>query len=145
MTERELFVIALGIALGMFFFRRTGYSPGGIITPGFLALELASPERMLSAFLCAGAVALLLSLAVRGTGVYGRQRTGLAMLLALGIRFAGGGTSLQGTLWIGWVVPGLLGAEMYRQGVVPTVGASLSTAFAAAMASQLLSPGGILF
>ena len=141
----EILLLALGIALGMFFYSRTGYSPGGIITPGFLALELASPERVGALLLSAGAVALLLTLAVRTTGVYGRQRTGLAMLLALGIRVLFGGFFSLSSLWVGWVIPGLLGADMQRQGVLPTLGASFAAAFAAAMAAALIGSlgGGI--
>lgn len=56
MTEYRLLVIGVGIALGMLFFHRTGYSPGGIITPGLLALELGSPRSL--------AVALLVALGV---------------------------------------------------------------------------------
>ena len=143
--DEEILLLALGIALGMFFYSRTGYSPGGIITPGFLALELTSPERVGILLLSGGAVALLLALTVRATGIYGRQRTGLAMLLALGIRLLFGGFFPLSSLWVGWVIPGLLGADMQRQGVLPTLGASFATAFAAAMALALLTAlgGGI--
>ena len=143
-TDHRLLIIALGIALGMYFFHRTGYSPGGIITPGFLALELDSPERIAVAVLVGGAVALFLSLAVRVTGVYGRQRTGLALLFALIFRLVLEGVSVPlSSLWVGWVIPGLLGADMQRQGAVPTVTACLSTTFAAAMVARLLVSGGL--
>lgn len=144
MTDHSVLLVGLGIALGLIFFHRTGYSPGGIITPGFIALELGSPERVAAAFVIGGCVAALLSLVVRATGVYGRQRTGIALLLALAFRlFAGGGTTLS-YLWIGWVVPGLIGADMQRQGAIPTIGAALSTAFASAMAARLLISAGAL-
>ena len=138
----EILLLAIGIALGMFFYSRTGYSPGGIITPGFLALELSSPERVGALVISGAAVALLLTLAVRTTGVYGRQRTGLAMLLALGIRLLFGGFFSLSSLWVGWVIPGLIGADMQRQGVLPTLGASFATAFAAAMVASLIAAFG---
>jgi len=40
--------------------------------------------------------------------------------------------------WIGWVAPGLIGADMQRQGVLPTAGATLATSLATAMAARLL-------
>lgn len=143
--DGDLLLLGLGIALGMYFYDRTGYSPGGLITPGFLALELASPGRIAAVLLSGGAVAVLLTLTVRTTGIYGRQRTGAAMLLALGIRLLLGGFFGLSSLWIGWVIPGLLGADMQRQGVLPTLGATLATAFAASMAAALfgLSGGGV--
>lgn len=139
----EVTTIALGIVLGMAFFRQTGFSPGGIITPGFLALEMASPERVLAAFAAGAAVALLLEGSVRLTGIYGRQKTALAMLFALGIMEFLDLILPAPSLWIGWVVPGLLGADMHRQGAVPTAAAALSTAFAASMAALLLGGGGM--
>ncbi len=144
MTDHHVLLIGLGIALGMFFFHRTGFSPGGIITPGFLALELDSPERIAAAFLLGAGVSVLVSLAVRMVGVYGRQRTGIALLFALGVRLCIGWGAPLSQLWIGWVVPGLLGADMQRQGVLPTVGAALSTSIAAAMAARLLLSAGVL-
>ena len=133
----RMLLIGLGIALGALFFHRTGYSPGGIITPGFLALALDSPERIVTALIFGGIVALLLSLLERA-GLYGRTRTAAALLIALVLRALAGRYAPISEMWVGWVVPGLIGADMQRQGVVPTVGAALSTAVAAAMAASLL-------
>ena len=138
MTDGDVLLVALGIALGLYLFHRTGYSPGGIITPGFLAMELASPARVAAAFGCAMIVGALLSLLVRGTGLYGRQRTGAAMLLALGVKVVLGDLFPAAPAWIGWVIPGLIGADMQRQGIVPTAAASLASAFAASLAAVLL-------
>ncbi|MDI9370905.1 MAG: capsule biosynthesis protein CapC [Synergistaceae bacterium] len=139
MTEQRLMIVGLGIVLGMIFFHRTGYSPGGVITPGLLALELTSPERVAWVFLFAWVASLALELAVRAVGLYGRQRIGAALLVALTVRIAAGCFLPVEDLWIGWVVPGLVGADMQRQGALPTVGATLATAIAAAMAGRLLA------
>ena len=145
MTDGDVLLVALGIALGLYLFHRTGYSPGGIITPGFMAMELASPGRIVAAFGCALAVAALLSLLVRGTGMYGRQRTGAAMLLALGLKVMLGDLFPAAPVWIGWVIPGLIGADMQRQGIIPTVAAAMASAFAASLAAALLlSISGVL-
>lgn len=141
MTEQRLIVVGLGIALGMIFFHRTGYSPGGIITPGLLALELPSPERVAGVFLFAWVVSLVLELVVRAAGLYGRQRTGAALLIALAVRVAAGRFLPVADLWVGWVVPGLVGADMQRQGALPTLGATLATAMASGMAALLLLGG----
>ena len=50
-------------------------------------------------------------------GLYGRQRISIALLLAVLLRLV----SSSYLPWIGWVVPGLIAADMQRQGVVPTV------------------------
>lgn len=138
MTEYRLLVIGVGIALGMLFFHRTGYSPGGIITPGLIALELGSPRSLAVALLVALGVSAVLSLAVRFACLYGRQRTAAALLAALAFRAAAGVCLPFADHWIGWVAPGLIGADMQRQGVLPTAGATLATSLATAMAAHLL-------
>lgn len=131
-------LIALGIALGMFFFSRTGYSPGGIITPGLLAIDLADPSRLGTTFACAFLTSLLLTLAIRAWGLYGRQRTAASMLIAVGIRAALSIFLPSAPHWTGWVAPGLIGADMHRQGILPTSAASLAAAFATSLAANLL-------
>ncbi|MGI6784031.1 MAG: poly-gamma-glutamate biosynthesis protein PgsC/CapC [Aminivibrio sp.] len=138
MSNDAALYVALGILAGMYLFNRTGYSPGGIITPGLLAMDLADPGRLAAVFACAGVTALLLALAVRAAGVYGRQRTALAMLIAILARAALGFLFPAAPHWSGWVIPGLIGADMERQGVLPTAAASLAAAFAASMAAGLI-------
>ncbi|NLA91225.1 MAG: capsule biosynthesis protein CapC [Synergistaceae bacterium] len=133
-----LVLIALGIALGMYFFSRTGYSPGGIITPGLLAMDLNSPVMLGTIFACAAMTAFLLSAAIKSLGLYGRQRTAAAMLIALLIKALLGAFLPLPLHWTGWVIPGLIGADMERQGAFPTVAASLAVAFATSMAGSLL-------
>jgi len=144
-NDSELLVIALGIALGLFYFQRTGYSPGGIITPGFIALELSSPEKVGFALVSGCAVSALLFLAVKTWGLYGRQRTGAAMLIALALKVTADSMLPASNLWIGWVIPGLIGADMQRQGVLPTIAAALSSAFAASFGAVLFSWAGGVF
>lgn len=42
------------------------------------------------------------------------------------------------SLWLGWVVPGLIGADVQRQDVIPTLTGVVSVSIATAMAVQLL-------
>ena len=144
-NDSDLLVIALGIALGLFYFQRTGYSPGGIITPGFIALELASPEKVAFALVSGCAVSALLVLVVRTWGFYGRQRTGVAMLIALALKMIAGSVLPASNLWIGWVIPGLIGADIQRQGFLPTIAAAMSSAFAASFGAVLFSWAGGMF
>jgi len=78
---------------------------------------------------------------VRAAGLYGRQRTGAALLIALAVRVAAGRFLPVADLWVGWVVPGLVGADMQRQGALPALGATLATAMASGMAALLLLGG----
>lgn len=118
--NHDIAVIAVGITLGMAFFQRTGFSPGGIISPGILALRMSSPQAFCWTILLSLAVLVLLEITVRITGVYGRQRTAAALLLAAGLRLISGGIHFPDPEWIGWLIPGLVAADIQRQGALPT-------------------------
>ena len=136
--DHETFCLAAGMLLGMLFYRKTGFSSGGIITPGVLAMYAFDPLKI-SVSLAAGVVTWgLLELLVRFTGVYGRQRLAAAMLIALAIRYPVVSFGGEISLWLGWVVPGLVGADMQRQGALTTLAGALAVGSAAAMAVYLL-------
>ncbi|MGB4027150.1 MAG: poly-gamma-glutamate biosynthesis protein PgsC/CapC [Acetomicrobium sp.] len=103
--------------LGMIFYQRTGVATGGIISPGLLAIRSFSPQLCATTILNALIILFILEALVRIFGLYGRQRISVALLLAVSLRLV----SSPYLPWIGWVVPGLIAADMQRQGVVPTV------------------------
>ncbi len=132
-------IIGLAIVLSMFFTRRTGVSCGGIITPGLLALNLADPLKVGVALGMGIFVSLALGACVRLWGVYGRERFALSLLLALLARGIFQVLVPIPSLWLGWVVPGLIAADMQRQGIVGTLSGAVSVSVAAAMAGDLLA------
>jgi poly-gamma-glutamate biosynthesis protein PgsC/CapC len=101
----------------MIFYQRTGVATGGIISPGLLAIRSFSPQLCATTILNALIILFILEALVRIFGLYGRQRISIALLLAVSLRLV----SSSYLPWIGWVVPGLIAADMQRQGVVPTV------------------------
>ena len=101
----------------MIFYQRTGVATGGIISPGLLAIRSFSPQLCATTILNALIILFILEAFVRIFGLYGRQRISIALLLAVSLRLV----SSSYLPWIGWVVPGLIAADMQRQGVVPTV------------------------
>ncbi|MGI6774965.1 poly-gamma-glutamate biosynthesis protein PgsC/CapC [Acetomicrobium sp.] len=115
--RQDLIIIALSIILGMIFYQRTGVATGGIISPGLLAIRSFSPQLCATTILNALIILFILEALVRIFGLYGRQRISIALLLAVSLRLV----SSSYLPWIGWVVPGLIAADMQRQGVVPTV------------------------
>jgi len=123
----------LGIFVGLVWTRRTGWSCGGIITPGLLALHASNPMRAVSVLALGVALTPLLSFCARD--LYGRERVAAAMLLAL---FAQAALSFIVPFHgIGWVVAGLIAADADRQGLVMTlcgaVSCSLFTVFCGAI------------
>ena len=139
MYDPDGVTIAIGILLGMFYFRQTGESPGGIITPGLVAMRFSNPQAL---GLSLG-VALLLGLALRfffrRFPVYGRQRVAFAMLCALVVRLALPIEWVrEGFPWLGWVVPGLVAADVERQGIAATFSGLASVSVAASWGASLV-------
>ncbi len=136
--DHETFSLAIGMLLGMLYYHKTGWACGGIITPGVIAMYIGDPWKI-GVSLAAGLVAwLILEALVRLTGVYGRQRLAAALLIALALRYPLVTVWGETSLWLGWVVPGLVAADMQRQGVVSTLAAIVAVSVAAAMSVVLL-------
>ena len=135
--------LALGILFGLFWSRRTGWNCGGLITPGILAIHADMPLSCLYALLAGILLAPVLDIIVQRWSLYGRERIGAAMLLALAARslcmYLLPSMGVAVPLWLGWVVPGLLAADIQRQGIYITLAGSVSAAIAAVFATSLLS------
>jgi len=136
--DHETFCLAIGMLLGMFYYHKTGWACGGIITPGIIAMYIADPFRVAGALTAGLLTWVLLDLLVRRFSIYGRQRLATAMLIALALRYPLVSVWGETSLWLGWVVPGLIGADIQRQGVQTTLIAVVAVSVATAMSVQLL-------
>jgi hypothetical protein len=136
--ETQSLTVGLGILAGLFWSRRTGWSCGGIVTPGLLALYASDPGRAAFALALGAALTVPLSFVARGLGLYGRERVGAAMLLALVAKIGMAFFVPDPSSWIGWVIPGLIAADGERQGVAMTLCGAVSCALAASFATTLL-------
>jgi poly-gamma-glutamate biosynthesis protein PgsC/CapC len=119
--------IGIGVMVSFAFYEMVGFSPGGIVVPGYIALFLDQPVRILITL----AVALLTYFAVKilsnYTILYGRRRF-LTMVLVsfllkwlieeIIIKMPISGIELRS---IGYIIPGLIANEMRRQGIFPTI------------------------
>ena len=144
MTDRDVLVIGIGLAVSLLYSELFGVAPGGIIVPGYLALAIREP---LTVALTLG-VALLTFFVVRVLAtiaiVYGRRRTVLSLLIgfllgALARAAVGGGTPLASFQLdvVGYVIPGLLAIWMDRQGVVVTVSSAVTASIATRLAGLI--------
>lgn len=119
--------IGIGVMVSFAFYEIVGFSPGGIVVPGYIALFLDQPVRILITL----AVALLTYFAVKILSnyiiLYGRRRF-LTMVLVsfllkwlieeMVIKMPISGIELRS---IGYIIPGLIANEMRRQGIFPTI------------------------
>ena len=129
--------MALGVLMGLVWSRRTGWGCGGLVTPGLMALYAASPARVVAALAMGLLLAPVLSFVARSLALYGRERAGAAMLLALVAHLALLFVA-PSPPWLGWVVPGLIAADAERQGAAMTACGATSCAVAASFAAGLM-------
>lgn len=145
-------IAAIGIALGLLFslvcYLTTNLSPGGMITPGWLALTLV--EDLQRAAMVVGVTVLTYVstlLVQRFVILYGKRLFATVVLI---------GVVLQGTVMIvlqlefplmytnqtlGFIVPGLIAYQLVRQPKGPTV---LATGSVTLMAYVVLTAGILL-
>ncbi|MFO7676075.1 MAG: poly-gamma-glutamate biosynthesis protein PgsC [bacterium] len=126
--------IGIGMLASFFLTETVGMAAGGIVVPGYFALLLHEPARVLATVAVALATFALLKLASRFMLVYGRRMLVLAVLAGYLLAFASrsvpslhiGAASIDVGV-IGYVIPGLVAYWMMRQGVLRTL-SSLSVA-----------------
>jgi len=147
----EIYIVA-GIVLGLLFTELTGLSPGGIIVPSYLALFLHSPLDIAFTLAAAVGVVFVVKLISSFFFLFGRRRYALFLLLGilfkLGIEFFLGSIIPDNILdnridirLIGWLIPGIIANDIYKQGVPRTL---LATGTVTAMVF-LLAQGWMAF
>lgn len=136
--DHETICLAIGMLLGMFYYHKTGWACGGIITPGVIAIYIHDPLKVGISIIAGFVTWLILEALVRAFSIYGRQRMAAAMLIALALRYPLVTVWGETSLWLGWVVPGLIGADMQRQGALPTLSGVIIVSITTAMIVHLL-------
>lgn len=152
MIDRAAEVTALALALGILFalvcYLTTNLSPGGMITPGWLALGLiANPRRLL----LIGGVILLTYVASRALQrvviLYGKRLFATVVMAAVFIQtglflfLIRPFPEIFGFTTLGFIVPGLVAYQLLRQPIVPTL---VATATVTAMSYMVVLSGILL-
>ena len=127
--------IGIGMVLSLFLTETLGVTAGGIIVPGYIAMNLESPERLIITFGISILTFLIIKLLSKFIMVYGKRRLVLALLIGFLLGYlsrsenmitAGLGTT--DFIVIGYIIPGLIANWMDRQGVLRTISTVLITA-----------------
>ena len=127
--------ITLGLVLSLLAYEGYGLSAGGLVVPGYIALQLGTPERLAGVFVVALLTWGLLQLMARFTFVFGRRQLVLSVLIGCLLSIASRnflaidiGLDTLELHAVGWVVPGLIANWFAKQGIVPTLCALTVTA-----------------
>ena len=133
-TEPGIY-IGIGMVLSLFLTETLGVTAGGIIVPGYIAMNLESPERLIITFGISIITFLIIKSLSQFIMVYGKRRLVLALLIGFLLGYlsrsenmitAGLGTT--DFIVIGNIIPGLIANWMDRQGVLRTISTVLITA-----------------
>ncbi len=116
-------IVLAGVALSLIFSELTGLSPAGIIVPGYIALTLQTPVRVVYTVIVALLACGCARLIARWTILYGRRRFAVLILLSFLLNAAIVGTGLlpYDPGMIGVLVPGIMAQEMEKQGVLKSL------------------------
>jgi poly-gamma-glutamate biosynthesis protein PgsC/CapC len=137
--------LGLGIALNLLFTEVLGLTSGGLVVPGYLALHLAQPARLLATIALGGLTFAAVRYGFsRLVILYGRRRFGLTILTgfvlhglySLALASSPAPADLR---VVGFIVPGLIANTALTQGFWATVGTTLILAI---LVRLLLSAAG---
>ncbi|MCK5134466.1 MAG: poly-gamma-glutamate biosynthesis protein PgsC [Bacteroidales bacterium] len=121
----ELFII--GLIIGFLFYEFTGYSPGGVIAPAYLALFINQPSKIAMTIAISLLVYAIIKYLSSWLILYGRRKFLIALLLSFFFKLFIAtliqpmpiiNLDLQS---IGYIIPGLIAHEMGKQKPLPTL------------------------
>ncbi|MEP7027141.1 MAG: poly-gamma-glutamate biosynthesis protein PgsC [Candidatus Eisenbacteria bacterium] len=143
--------VGLGLVISLIFSETLGLAAGGMVVPGYLALMLHEPGRVVGTVGSALIALALLKLLSRYVLIYGRRRIVVAVLIGFAIgavsrdllRLRVMDTSLD-LRTIGYVIPGLIANWMERQGVLQTLCVMTTTAILVRLLLMLIGGGDLL-
>jgi len=116
-------LVVAGILLAMLYYECTKLSPGGLVTPVYIALCLTTPVRILYTALIVSLTWLVMRLLSRFWILYGKRYFAISVAVAFLLNGLLGATRVVpiGIQAIGYIVPALMVRDIERQGPVKTV------------------------
>lgn len=125
--------LGLGLVINLAFSEIFGLAAGGMIVPGYLALYLNKPVTLILTLLASVLTFFIVHFLGTVMIIYGRRRTVLMILTGFlftwFIRYLGLigfhlGHEELGV--IGYIIPGLIAIWIDRQGIIETLGATIT-------------------
>ena len=139
--------VPLGALFSLLVFDAIGLAAGGILVPGYVALALDQPARLLPLLGLAFATRLVTAGIGRFTFLFGRRQLVMSVLVGCLLARAfydvtglpSAALAGHGFDAVGWVLPGLVGYWFARQGIVDTLAALTLTSVLVRLSLLLLA------
>ncbi|MGB9720975.1 MAG: poly-gamma-glutamate biosynthesis protein PgsC [bacterium] len=143
--------VGLGMMLNLLLTETIGLAAGGIVVPGYIALNIHQPDMVISTIIIALITYLLLYLLSRFILLYGRRLLIVSIIIGYLLGYL---TRLYPSIsletlrlditTIGFVVPGLIAYWMQRQGIIETISTMIIAAVIVRLILIILTGGAIL-
>ena len=142
--------VGLGLLLSLIFSETLGLAAGGMIVPGYIALMIHQPLRIIGTISVSLATLGVLKGLARYAFIYGRRRIVFTILIGFVLgwisretfHFHVGGENYA-FYTIGIVIPGLIANWMDRQGILPTLSMMLIAAVLVRLLLMIVSGGDV--
>lgn len=126
--------IGIGLIVGLIFVSLLGLSTGGMVVPGYFALEMGAPDRVVVTILISIVIFAIVRFMSRFMIIYGRRRIAITVLLSfilgalcnsLFAHYLTASFYSNQVQVIGYIIPGLIALSIDRQGLIETIGSLL--------------------
>jgi len=149
--------VGVGLVVSLIFSELFGLAAGGMVVPGFIAINLGRPFDVLLTLIAAAVTYLIVHALGTFIIIYGRRRTVLMILVGYLVRIMfdflplGSLASIEflatgdaAFTVIGYIIPGLIAIWMDRQGWVETLSALIAASVAIRLVLILIFGMGLL-
>ncbi len=143
--------ITLGLVFSLLSYEVFGLAAGGIVVPGYIALQLSHPDRLAGIVIVSLLTYLIIKALSNYTFLYGRRQMVLSLLIGgllanfsryfLSIDL---GTTTLELQAVGWVIPGLIAHWFSKQGVFKTLSVLFITSVLVRLILILFFAGALL-
>ena len=121
--DPQLIGLAIGIGMGLSLIltETLGVTAGGVIVPGYIALYIHEPYKVIITFLVSLIVLLIIKILSQFMFIDGKRRLVLSLMLGFFFGYLSKIYLDSDLSSIGNIIPGLLASWMDRQGVFQTM------------------------
>jgi len=116
-------IITVGIIVSLVFSTLTELSPAGLIVPGYLALNLSSPYKLLWTAVTVFITLGIYKLISRFTILYGKRRFAVMVIISLCVGWVITALPVPAANIgvVGYLIPAIIAKECERQGILKTL------------------------
>lgn len=143
--------VTLGLFISLLSYEFFGLAAGGIVVPGYIALQLSYPVKLAGTFVVSILTYILIKFIGNYTFLYGRRQMVISLLLGallanlsrqfFYIDLTDATLELKA---IGWVIPGLIAHWYCKQGLIRTISVLVITSVLVRLLVILLFNGELL-